>query len=738
MRRQEVIFMSSRIWFSLCLSAGIVAACPAHAQEASPSPEPKIGLVLEGGAALGLAHIGVIKWLEEHRIPVSYVAGTSMGGLVGGLYATGNSPAEIQTLVDGIDWDVVLRGEVPYRDLSFRRKEDAEEYPNGMEFGIKDGLRFPEGFNSGHQVGLILDQIAVPYSGVRSFDELPIPFACVGTELIHDKAHVFREGSLSLALRSTMSLPGVFTPVRSGGNVYVDGGLLDNLPVDVAKQLGAELTIAVHLATKPLGVNEPLSSVGVLGQSISVVIAANELRSIEMADILVPVPLEKYTGLDYKKSAEIIKLGYEAAANKASVLSRLSVDEAAWQAYLVRRNARRRTMPAPQFVEVTGTKPKLATEIENQLSNYIGKPLDTVKFDRDLTYLLGNGRFASLGYQMIEKDNRTGLQIIAREKEWGPPDIRPLIAIDGGQYDLVQFRFGGRITFFDVGSFGAEWRNDVIFGSEHKIASEYYRPFGKSLRWFVAPQGFVDNNSQDFFYKGDLLAQYRNRQAGGAFDFGYQPSRTSEMRLGYLAAQQKIYPQAGALSIGTLEGRIGNTSLRFHLDRRNEAIIPTDGGEASFRSSWFDSNPGAPSGFALSELRMTKFIPVGTPSIFVSADGGTTYTYHKTGFPPFLLGGGPDLVAYGKNEFLTNQYYLFKGGYIQPLWEMPPLIGKRIYAVAAVEGGKVFDLPPSQSTVPGDISLSLIMNTIFGPVSIGGAAGATGHYKFFYQVGRVF
>ena len=138
---------------------------PLHKMKPHRATEPKIGLVLEGGAALGLAHIGVIRWLEEHRIPVSYVAGTSMGGLVGGLYATGNSPAELQKLVDGIDWDVVLRGEVPYRDLSFRRKEDAEEYPNGLEFGIKSGIRFPEGFNSGHQVGLILDQIAVPYSG---------------------------------------------------------------------------------------------------------------------------------------------------------------------------------------------------------------------------------------------------------------------------------------------------------------------------------------------------------------------------------------------------------------------------------------------------------------------------------------------------------------------------------------------------------------------------------------------
>src|SRR5215469_2272662 len=731
--------MSSRIWLSLCLGASLLVNHSATAQnETSTAGGQKIGLVLEGGAALGLAHIGVLQWLEEHRIPIHYVAGTSMGGLVGGMYATGNTPAEIRKLVDGIDWDVVLRGEVPYGDLSFRRKQDAEDFPNGLAFGIKEGIRFPEGFNSGHQVGLILDRVALPYSGLKSFDDLPIPFACVGTDLVNNRAHTFRDGDLSVALRATMSLPGIFTPVRAKGTVFVDGGLLDNLPVDVAKQMGADLTIAVNLQSRQLNADQPLSSLGVLGRSISVVIEANVLRSMQQADVLISVPLEEFSGMDYKKSAAIIKLGYEAAASKASILSRLSVDEAAWQAYLDRRNARRRTVPEPQFVEIAGARPKLAAGIERELADHAGKPLDLDRFERDLTRQLGNGRFSSIGYEMVEKDGRQGIRVTAQEKEYSPPEVRPLIVIDGGQWDEVQFKLGARITFFDVGSFGAEWRSDVIIGSEHEIMSEFYRPFGKDLRWFVAPKGFADNNQLNFFHKSDLLAQYRNREAGGAFDVGYQPSRDSELRFGYLAANQKIYPTSGALSFATLQGRVGNTSLRFRLDRRNDPIIPTDGAEAFFRSSWFDSNPGAPSGFALSELRMTKYIPLRTSSIFANASGGTTYTFHKTGFPPFELGGGPDFVAYGKNEFLTNQYFLFKGGYIHPLWEMPPLIGKRIYAVAAVEGGKVYDVPPGQSTLPADISVSLVMNTIFGPVQIGGAAGATGHYKFFYQLGRVF
>src|SRR3974390_2154143 len=199
----------------------------------SPSSEkqPKLGLVLEGGGALGLAHIGVIQYLEERRIPVRYIAGTSMGGLVGGVYATGRNATELRDVVKGIKWDEVINGQSAYDDLSFRRKQDAREYPSTLEFGLHQGLQFPAGFNSGQQVELILDRIALPYSGISSFDELPIPFACVATDLVTRSEHVFRSGPLDVALRSTMSLPGIFTPVRYEGHVYVDGGLLNNFPV---------------------------------------------------------------------------------------------------------------------------------------------------------------------------------------------------------------------------------------------------------------------------------------------------------------------------------------------------------------------------------------------------------------------------------------------------------------------------------------------------------------------------
>src|SRR5215469_15582157 len=188
---------------------------------AQPQGRLKIGVALEGGGALGEAHIGVLKWFEEHHIPIDYLAGTSMGGLVGGMYATGKSTDELKELVESSNWDLLLGGGTPYEDLSFRRKEDARAVPNSIIIGLKNGPTLPSGLNSGHQVNLMIDRETLNYSNISSFNDLPIPFRCVSTELISGKAHVFQDGSLSDAMRATLSIPGAFAPVRQGDKIFV-------------------------------------------------------------------------------------------------------------------------------------------------------------------------------------------------------------------------------------------------------------------------------------------------------------------------------------------------------------------------------------------------------------------------------------------------------------------------------------------------------------------------------------
>jgi NTE family protein len=709
-------------------------------QEAGPPPRQKIGLVLEGGGALGLAHIGVLRWLYEHHVPVDLVAGTSMGGLVGGFYATGRSPEQIQQLIQDVDWDQALSGQLPFRDLSYRRKEDAVEFPTRVEFGLRNGIQLPAGFNAGQEVSFILDNVALPYSQIKSFNDLPTPFACVATELNTGRQHVFHDGSLSLAMRASMSLPGIFTPVRSGNNLYADGGLLNNLPVDVAQHMGAQLTVAVYLQTASFNAQQPLSSFSVLGQSLSVMIAANELKSIQMADVLVTVPLDKYTALDYDKAAEIIQLGYEAAVGKSAILGKLSVDDAAWKQYLEQRESRTLRTPVPQFVAVTGTSPALAKRIERRLNPDIGQPVNNANLENQFTRIAGTGRFAALSYSMTQKDGKPGLLVAVQEKSYSPPIVRPLINIDGTNYNEVLFSAGARITFLDFGSFGSELRNDVIVGSVYRLATEYYHPITPSTRWFVAPQVALNTNKFYYYYDNHIDSQYRKRQLGGALDVGYNFGSVAEARLGYQAAYQRYSPVIGDRIIYPIQsGRVGVTRFHYNLDLGDDPVLPMRGMLATFRGEWWDSNTGTKKAFPLAELRTHFLFPLNSKSsAYLAAAGGSTLGYEDTGIPPFSLGGGLQLSAFGENELITNQYYLFQTGYIRSLAKLPPFLGDSISLISTYEAGKTFFVA-NEPSVPMDGVVGIVIKTAIGPFEIAGTAGnGTDHRKIFFQLDRFF
>ncbi len=722
----------------LCFASAITLAQNAP----TPGNRPKVGLVFEGGGALGLAHIGVIQYLEEHHIPISYIAGTSMGGLVGGVYATGRNAAEVRDVVKAINWDQVISGQTPYSDLSYRQKEDARDYPSTLEFGLHKGLQFPSGFNAGQQVDLILDRISLPYSGIKSFNDLPIPFACVATDLVEGKEHVFRSGPLELALRSTMSLPGIFTPVHSDGHIYVDGGLMNNFPVSVAKAMGADVVLGIYLQTEPLKPDATLSSFGVLGESISVMIAANERTALKDADILVKVPLLKYTSMSYDDADAIIKAGYDAAASHADQLAPLSVDEASWRKYLDERDARRvRATAVPQFVQVIGVDPEVGKAMGTEMSGFIGKPIDIANLDQQILHFNGQGAFSSVNYSVVQKDGETGLQIDAQPKPYSPPIVRPLIVINGSDYNEVFFSMGARATFLNFGGYRRELRADVTVGSQYQIFTEYYRPFTALSPWFVAPR--VDLNSYQYplYNANTLLSIYRDRQALGGLDFGYAFGRTGELRLGYEGGYERLSPQVGnSLILPTVAGGTGDVRLQYTFTTLDEPVIPRKGESVKFYTKYYNANPDAPEGFPLSELGIQNFFKISDPStVFLNAYGGTSFGY-KTGIPAFNLGGPTRWAAYGENELLTNQYFLFQTGYIRTLKKLPPLLGSTIDLIGEFEIGKTYQLPngPKPPYLPGDVVGGVIVNTLFGPVELGGAVGNYGHAKFFFQVGRVF
>ncbi len=717
---------------------GGVTQPPAKAA-ASGSQRPRIGLVLEGGGALGLAHVGVIKWLEENRIPVDVVAGTSMGALVGGIYASGESPDQLSALIRSINWSEVLTGITPYRDLSFRRKEDRREYQNAFEFGLKKGTQFPSGFNSGQQVGLILDRVGLPYSEMKSFDQLPIAFRCVATDLVAGDSYVFDHGSLAEAMRASMSLPAFFTPVRERNRVLVDGGLVNNLPIDVARRMGADIVIAVHLALPRLDPKAPLSSVAVLQRSANVSIAINELRSMEDADILLKADVERFTMTDYSLYDQIEAEGYKAAQTKIALLTRLQVSEDEWHQIMDARKVKRRPVPVPEFVEVTGAQGDVLKGLQHQLADLAGHPIDPHQLDEKMMGVTGLGRFTRAGYRDVVRDGQPGLEVEAEEKDYAPPTVHPALVIDGSDYKNVLFEVGARITFLDIGGFGSEWRNDFIAGSEYGLKTEYFHPFTPYTGWFVAAHGIADSSPFFVYQRNKLLGEYRNRIMGGGLDLGYTFGRGAELRVGYESGYQKVNEDLGIPVAPAVKGRFGTTSVRYRLERFDDPVIPRRGARVESTFKFYDTAPGTSDVVPTEELRLGLAERTSQKSsLLFFASGGTAFSTRNTGFPPFSLGGPLRLGAYGTNELLTNQYFLLQPAFLYKVREISPLLKQNVYLLTMYEAGKAYGQPPNARKLAQDATIGLLFQTLFGPLFFGGSIGDNDHRKFFFKVGRFF
>jgi NTE family protein len=526
--------------------------------------------------------------------------------------------------------------------------------------------------------------------------------------------------------------------VRRNGQILVDGGLLENLPVDVARRMGADVVIAVNLQTKPLEPDATLSAFSVLQRSISVGISVNELESMRRADLVIQVHSQAFTSTDYLAAEKIISLGFEGSEERNAVLSRFALSETEWSEYAAERSRRTARPPVPEFIQVAGADPNTSAALEKALSSDVGKPLDYDRINDQLTEITGLGRFSRAGYQLIHKDGKPGILIRADQKDYGSPIVKPLVLLDGSDYDNVRFSVGARITFFDLGGFGSEWRNDVIVGSNYGISSEYYRPLDRPGHYFIAPRLFATSNPFDLYDGDDRVASYRERNLGGGFDAGVAFDRFSELRLGYQLGYLGLSRQIGVAEFPNVTGRQGVSRILYRNDHTDDRSVPRQGYRIESSFKYFDANPLASSGFPVLELQSSFFQRLNQPSsIFFTASGGTTFSYDDVGVPPFSLGGPMRLSAYGINTFLTRQYFLFQGGYIRRLRELTPLVGRNIYVIASYEIGKAYD-GTFPSNLPMDVNAAILVQTFLGPMGFGGAIGDRGHSKFYFQIGRFF
>jgi NTE family protein len=730
-----------------CLfSALLCAAAHVLAQQPEAPPRPKIGLVLGGGGARGFAHVGVLRWLEDNHIPVDCIAGTSAGGLIGGMYATGMSPAEIRDSIACISWDDVLRGNPAYRDMKLRRKEDTRDYPIKFEFGLKHGFSTPSGLNPAHELGLSLCRYCLPYSSLDTFDRLPTPFRCVATDMLTADQVVLKDGSMAQALRATMAIPGVFTLVERSGRTLADGGLVNNLPVDVAQGMGAQVVIAVEVSTPVYDPDSLTSLLGTVSQAASVMQERNVRENRKLAsappNLLLDLrdDLKQFTSVSYTRWAELEQQAYD-ALNRPAIAARLRrfrVSDAEWQAYLAQRRSRRITSPlTPAFIEcrVNGGSPAEERLIEAKLAEHCGKPLDCERLRGDLTGITGWGPYDSASYEKMERGGEEGLLVRVNRKSYGPPFLRPGLQMDGGEWDNVRFILGGRLTAID--SHGSEWRTDAGLGARTLLSVEYYRPLGPR-GWFAAPRAFFDRDSRDLFENRVRVSEYHLQRTGIGFDLGFGFGRQTELRAGTEVAGLVQSLHTGTPAPFAPSGVETSTFLRYLYDSSDDPVIPQRGARVEGEGRWFFSSPGKGGAFGQAELNANVFKPLSkTASLFFLVAGGSTFG----GAPPladqFTLGGPLRMTGYLRDELRGSNFLLLGGGYLHQLSDLPGALGQKVYAGGWYEYGSAFDSIRA-ARYHHSVSAGIVADTVLGAMSIGGSWTDLGRTKLFFTLGRFF
>jgi NTE family protein len=579
-----------RIAVALLLGAVVVETCaqaptmdPAAPAGAAATRRPKICLVLSGGGARGAAHVGVLKVLEEMRVPIDCITGTSMGSLVGASYATGTTVAEMETILEGISTELLFKERPPRQELAIRRKLDDRQDFVGPEIGLRDWkLELPKGFVSGIQLETVLRYLAKA-KGYRKFDELPIAFRAVATDLVTGKAVVFSDGELANVMRASMSVPGAIAPAEFDGKILVDGGLTDNLPIDVARAMGADIVIAVNLGT-PLAPREQLNSIlGVGSQVINILTEQNvrlSLATLKPTDILILPELGDFSAADFDHLPKTVPIGEAAARKEAERLARLSLPPAEYAALRARQlvvaAADTRPVDEIRFINLQRVNAESAAAV---METKPGQPLDQQVLDADMRRLYGTGDFEHVNYRIIEEPGKRVLAVEAIEKSWGPNYLRFGLGLTNDFKGDAFYNLLASYRRTWLNALGAEWRTDLQIGRTSALTSEFYQPLDARQYLFVAPRVEFQRRTVDLFQGGQRIATFDARYSRAAIDVGSQFTRYGELRVGLLAGTLDASLNTGPPELAPAAGRVkqGAFTSRLFFDQLDSANFPRSG-----------------------------------------------------------------------------------------------------------------------------------------------------------------
>ena len=732
---------------ALALLAGASQAC-AQSLDAGAA-RPRVGLVLSGGGARGLSHIGVLKVLEAERIPIDAIAGTSMGAIVGGLYASGMSATELEAELRKVDWRTIFSPRVERQHLSQRRKEEDFEVSAAIEIGMRDGeLRTPTGTVSSRGLETLLRRYTLPVRAVREFDRLPIPFRAVATDLETGALVVLDRGDLALALRSSMSVPGVFPPTELDGRLLGDGGLVNNVPVDVARAMDVDLVIVVNIGT-PLAGRETLQSlVGITAQMINILTEQNVQRSLASLgerDVLVSPQLGRLSASDFDKAAEAIALGEHGARAALTQLRRLAVTPEAYAQWQANHPKLRRPEGTIGFIKFEGTTLTNPQRFAAQLDSQPGKPFDASRAERDARTLAASGDYLRADYRLVlGQDGGDGLVFDLEDKPWGPNYLR--IGLD------LSTDFAGRGTFnlklshnrHWLTANGTEWRNRLQIGAQPLWLTELYHPLNWTLSaandWFVAGYAGVERRTGTLYGEdGTQLARFNRTTSRAGIDLGQPWGRFGELRAGLATQRVQATPTlvAATPANATQATQSTETGLRMAvvIDQLDFASFPQRGYRLVAEAALGDgSAAGRFQRLEASAMTVHTF-DRHTVSLFGMARGASQQQGAALG--RYELGGFHQLSGYRDSQLLGNYVLLTRLTWYMRLSTAPTLT-RGFFLGATAEAGNAYltrDALRAGSLRAG-MSLFLGADTGLGPLYLGLTHAARGETGIVLFLGR--
>ena len=715
---------------------------PAGAEANTTDGRLRVGLVLGGGGARGAAHIGVLKELERQRIPVDAIAGTSMGAIVGGLYATGMSAAELESLVGSLDWAAALSDELDRKDLSFRRKQDDAEFPIDFELGVRGTeMVLPKGVIQGQKLDLLLRELTLPVSHIKNFDQLPIPLRVIASDIERGEAWVMGDGDLAESIRASMSVPAVFAPVRIGDRLLVDGGIIGNLPIDVMQEMGVDIIIAVDVEFPLYGPDELGSVLAISEQMLTILIRKETLRQIDRLgdrDILIRPELGLYGSTNFSEILSTIEPGVVAARDQSARLADISLDQTAWDEYLANRIKPVEPASHLAFVRVVHDGRLSPAVLESKLSVEAGDPIDPAVLAHNADRLYGLQLYEQVNYRLIEEAEGTGVEYRTRAKSWGPNFLQFGISLEDDFEGSTAFNLGARLTRAAINPLGAEWRSDFQLGTDPAVFSEFYQPLSFDSRLFVAPHIRLEQSNIDAFVLDSTVARLRLSEAEAGLDFGRELGRVGEFRIGVFRGVGEARVKVGDPAIPNIDFDTGGAFARLRFDTFDNARFPRSGLRSDLQ--WTLSRPGfgADSKFDTIEGEITQSWSRGRNSLLLGLGYATTLESDNTIQEYFPLGGFLRLSGLERGEISGPHAALAKLVYYRRVGEASGILDIPVYLGLSAEAGNVWQ---TRSEMDFD---SMLLNgsffvgfdTYFGPVYIAAGFAEHGQSNFYLFIGE--